>query len=159
EELLAVAPRGVGRVGERDPFGVASVPGVLGGLHLLPRGLLGERRDRGADLRGAHPRNGSRRDRVGRGTGDGTLRPAARRLRRFWLYYKVICPDTLTYDWAPATLTDNTANGTVTILPKTRSNSGVWTHVTTALTAGHSYTLTLTSHDDDYPGDATYTRF
>jgi hypothetical protein len=29
--------------------------------------------------------------------------------------------------------------------------------VTAALTAGHSYTLTLTNHDDNYPGDASYT--
>ncbi len=29
----------------------------------------------------------------------------------------------------------------------------------TALTASHSYTLTLVSHDDNYPGDPTYTRF
>ena len=25
--------------------------------------------------------------------------------------------------------------------------------------AGHSYTLTLTSHDDNYAGDATYTKY
>jgi hypothetical protein len=25
--------------------------------------------------------------------------------------------------------------------------------------AGHSYTLTLTSHDDNYAGDPTYTHF
>lgn len=28
-----------------------------------------------------------------------------------------------------------------------------------AITAGHSYTLTLTSHDDDYPGDSAYTLY
>ena len=28
-----------------------------------------------------------------------------------------------------------------------------------ALTAGHNYTLTLTSHDDNYAGDPTYTQF
>jgi len=28
-----------------------------------------------------------------------------------------------------------------------------------ALTAGHNYTLTLTSHDDNYAGDPTYTLF
>jgi serine protease len=27
------------------------------------------------------------------------------------------------------------------------------------VTAGHSYTLTLTSHDDNYPGDPTYTLY
>jgi hypothetical protein len=27
------------------------------------------------------------------------------------------------------------------------------------VTASHSYTLTLVSHDDNYPGDPTYTRF
>jgi hypothetical protein len=38
------------------------------------------------------------------------------------------------------------------------SSSG-WTKVSAALTTGHSYTLTLTSHDDNYPGDPTYTLF
>jgi len=27
------------------------------------------------------------------------------------------------------------------------------------VTAGHSYTLTLTNRDDNYAGDATYTRY
>src|SRR6478672_5043181 len=46
KELVAVPPYGVRRVGERNPFGVAHVPRVLGGLHLLAGGLLGERRGR-----------------------------------------------------------------------------------------------------------------
>ncbi len=76
----------------------------------------------------------------------------------FW--YKVVCPDTVTYDWATATLKDNTSNTTSTPLGKTCSNTGAWTSVSAgALTAGHSYTLTLTSHDDNYSGDPTYTLF
>src|SRR5215210_6683057 len=46
EELVAVAPLGVFGVGLRDLFGVAGIPGVLGGLYLLAGGLLIERRDR-----------------------------------------------------------------------------------------------------------------
>jgi len=72
----------------------------------------------------------------------------------FW--YRVTCPDTITYDWATATLRDNTSGTTTTLLARTCTNSGAWLQATAAVTAGHSYTLTLVSHDDNYPGDATY---
>jgi hypothetical protein len=76
----------------------------------------------------------------------------------FW--YKVTCPDTVTYDWATATLKDNTAGtAAATILAKTCVTAGAWTKVSAAITAGHSYTLTLISHDDNYAGDPTYTQF
>jgi hypothetical protein len=74
-------------------------------------------------------------------------------------YYKVNCPDTLTYDWAVATLKDNTAGTTATVLPKTCNTNAVWVQVQASLIAGHSYTLTLTSHDDNYSGDPTYTLY
>jgi hypothetical protein len=74
-------------------------------------------------------------------------------------FYKVVCPDSLTYDWATATLQDNTAGTTATVVAKTCSNSGSWVQATAAVTAGHSYTLTLTSHDDNYTGDPTYTLY
>ncbi|MBA3824976.1 MAG: peptidase S53 [Ktedonobacterales bacterium] len=75
----------------------------------------------------------------------------------FW--YKVVCPDTVTYDWATATLKDNTTSTTTTVLAKTCTNSGTWVQVSASATAGHSVTLTLTSHDDNYAGDPTYTLF
>ncbi|MGZ3678116.1 MAG: hypothetical protein ACXVDI_06050 [Ktedonobacterales bacterium] len=75
----------------------------------------------------------------------------------FW--YRVVCPDTVTYDWATATLKDNTTSTTTTILAKTCTNTGAWAQVTASVTAGHSYTLTLISHDDNYAGDATYTLY
>ena len=75
----------------------------------------------------------------------------------FW--YNVTCPDTVTYDWATATLKDTTAGTTTTVLAKTCTNGAGWKPATKAVTAGHSYTLTLTSHDDNYPGDPTYTRY
>ncbi|HEX8996664.1 MAG TPA: hypothetical protein VF812_11585 [Ktedonobacterales bacterium] len=75
----------------------------------------------------------------------------------FW--YQVVCPDTVTYDWATATLKDNTTGTTTTILAKTCSNTGTWSQVTASATAGHSVTLTLTSHDDNYSADPTYTLF
>ena len=75
-------------------------------------------------------------------------------------YYNVFCPDTLTYDWATATLRDNTTSTTTTVLPKTCVNqSSGWKQVTAGVTAGHSYTLTLASHDDNYTGDPTYTLY
>jgi hypothetical protein len=34
--------------------------------------------------------------------------------------------------------------------------SYTWTNKTASVTAGHSYTITLTSHDDNYSADPTY---
>ncbi|WP_329048227.1 exo-alpha-sialidase [Amycolatopsis sp. NBC_01488] len=75
----------------------------------------------------------------------------------FW--YAVTCPDTVTYDWATATLRDNTTGTTATPLPRTCTNGAGWKQVTAAVTATHSYTLTLTSRDDNYPGDPTFTLY
>ena len=83
--------------------------------------------------------------------------PAGASSLSFW--YNVHCPDTITYDWATATLKDNAAGTTATVLAKVCSNTNTWTQVTTPVTAGKSYTLTLISHDDNYAGDATYTDF
>jgi hypothetical protein len=74
-------------------------------------------------------------------------------------YYNVTCPDTVTYDWATATLLDNTTGTTTTVLAKTCVASSGWVNKTAAITAGHSYTLTLTSKDDNYTGDPTYTKY
>src|SRR5262249_19237023 len=71
-------------------------------------------------------------------------------------FYRITCPDTVTYDWVTATLRDNTTSTTSTILNRTCTNTGAWVQVTAPLTALHSYTLTLVSHDDNYPGDPTY---
>jgi hypothetical protein len=83
--------------------------------------------------------------------------PAGATTLTFW--YKVVCKDTVTFDWATATLADNTAGVTATILPHTCTNNGQWVEVTAGVIAGHSYTLTLNNHDDTWPGDPTYTDF
>jgi hypothetical protein len=75
------------------------------------------------------------------------------------LYYANSCPDTVTYDWVTVTLKDNTAGTSRTLVPKTCAAAYQWTHVTASVTAGHSYTLTLTSHDDNWSTDPTYTLF
>jgi serine protease len=83
--------------------------------------------------------------------------PAGTKTLSFW--YRVQCPDTLTYDWATATLKDNTSGATTTPLAKTCNTNGTWVKVSASITAGHSYTLKLVSHDDNYPGDPTYTLY
>ena len=84
--------------------------------------------------------------------------PAGATSLSFW--YKNTCPDSVTYDWASATLKDNTAGTAVsTILPNTCVAAGAWSQVSAAVTAGHSYTLTLANHDDNYAGDPTYTQY
>jgi len=75
----------------------------------------------------------------------------------FW--YQVHCPDTVTYDWATATLKNNGTGTTTTLLANTCTNTGTWTQVSSAVTAGVSYTLTLISHDDNYASDPTYTLY
>ncbi|MFJ2577941.1 hypothetical protein [Kitasatospora aureofaciens] len=83
--------------------------------------------------------------------------PAGTSTLSFW--YNVTCPDTITYDWATATLKDNTTGTTTTVLAKTCVSSSGWTQKTAAVTAGHSYTLTLTNHDDNWSTDPTYTKY
>jgi hypothetical protein len=73
--------------------------------------------------------------------------------------YNVNCPDDVAWDWATATLKDNTTGTTVTVLGKTCTVGAGWKQVTSAVTAGHSYTLTLVSHDENNPGDATDTTY
>ena len=75
----------------------------------------------------------------------------------FW--YDVVCPDTVTYDWATATLADTTAGTTSTVLAKTCVSNSGWKQVSTTVTANHNYTLTLINRDDNYPGDPTYTLY
>jgi len=83
--------------------------------------------------------------------------PAGSPSLSFW--YDNHCPDTVTYDWATATLKDNVTGATTTLLAKTCAASAAWTQVTynAAANAGHSVTLTLANHDDNYAGDPTYT--
>ena len=67
----------------------------------------------------------------------------------------------MTYDWATATLKDNVTNTTVNVFPRTCTNTNTWVQASVSVTsmAGHSVTLTLVNHDDNYSGDATYTDF
>ena len=78
----------------------------------------------------------------------------------FW--YQVNCTDTVAYDWATATLTDSTTGVTTTVLPRTCTKTGLWVQTSTSLGAssvGHTFTLTLTDHDDVNPADPTVTKF
>jgi hypothetical protein len=75
----------------------------------------------------------------------------------FW--YQVHCPDTTTRAWATASLKDVTANTSHTVLPKTCNNHGTWATVSATVTAGHKYTVTLSSRDDNDSSDATYTLY
>ena len=75
----------------------------------------------------------------------------------FW--YDVHCGDSPQFDWATATLVDNTSQSSATPLPQTCVPNSGWQEVTTSVMAGHSYTLTLTNHDDGCCNDPTYTLF
>jgi len=94
--------------------------------------------------------------------GDSTLQQsftAGTGSSKLSLYYANKCPDTVTYDWVTVTLTDTTTGTTVTLVPRTCAVKGSWTNVTASVVPGHTYTLTLVSHDDNYLGDPTYTLF
>jgi len=75
------------------------------------------------------------------------------------LWYANSCPDTITYDWATVTLKDNTTGTTATVVAKTCAATYTWTHATGSVIAGHSYTLNLISHDDNYSADPTFTLY
>ena len=74
------------------------------------------------------------------------------------LWYKETCPDTVKFDWALATLLDNTTGTSTTVIPK-GCQTKPWRLATASVVAGHSYTLTLVNHDDNFPGDATFTLY
>src|SRR5205085_286846 len=42
------------------------------------------------------------------------------------LWYQVHCPDSVTYDWATATLTSDDARTSATVLPRTCTNNATW---------------------------------
>ena len=111
------------------------------------------------------PHSGTYADQAGASTptnGDSSVTqtftaPSGSTHLSFW--YKMTCPDSVSYDWATATLKDNTTNTTATVLPRTCATNGAYVQVTANVVAGHSYTLTMTSHDDNFPGDASSTKF
>jgi outer membrane protein assembly factor BamB len=68
-------------------------------------------------------------------------------------YYKNVCTGTVTNGYATATLVDSTVprRKTITVLPKTCTNTGTWVNVSQSLYPGDQYTLTLTNWDDNDP--------
>jgi hypothetical protein len=74
---------------------------------------------------------------------------------QFWA--DIECNDGVTWDWFTATMTDNTAGGTQTIAHTCPFGNTSWSSYSFAATPGHSYTLKLTNHDDDWPSDPTWT--
>ena len=96
--------------------------------------------------------------------GDSMVRQrftAARNHRRLSFWYAVTCRDRegTKYDWATASLQDDTLGTTRTVLPKTCTYDDSWQQVAAPVVGGHAYTLTLLSHDDGYFGDPTSTRY
>src|SRR5258708_37122772 len=75
----------------------------------------------------------------------------------FW--NQVHCPDTVTYDWATATLKDNTTGTPTTILAKTCNNNATWVQFSASVAAGHSYSVPLISHADHHPSGPPHTPF
>ena len=82
--------------------------------------------------------------------------PTGAKTLSFW--YLGVCPSLqVVADWASASLQDNTTGVTTTVLPNTCTNNNTWVHVTTSITANHSYLLRLSTHDDDFGSASTYT--
>lgn len=74
----------------------------------------------------------------------------------FW--YENICPDTVTYDWFTASLQNTSGTTLATLVPRICTASGTWTQVSYNLAAyaGQTVVLVTTNHDDNYPGDPTF---
>jgi hypothetical protein len=74
------------------------------------------------------------------------------------IWYNESCPGSVSTEWATASIEDNTAGTTHKILVKTCTTAG-WKNVTHAITAGHSYTVTLSTYEsasDKSPEYALY---
>ncbi|MFF2043460.1 alkaline phosphatase family protein [Kitasatospora sp. NPDC058170] len=80
-------------------------------------------------------------------------------ITRLTVWWKGDCRDSVDYAWATVTVRHNTSGTTATPLPRTCTANGGWRQVTDTLTPGHSYTVQLVNHDDDYPGDPSITWF
>jgi len=73
--------------------------------------------------------------------------------------YRLICKDTVAYDWMTVSLRDEVTQTDHVLMPKSCSNTGAWTTVELPIPSaarGHSATLTVLVHDDNYPGDETW---
>lgn len=73
------------------------------------------------------------------------------------VWYRSICPDTVTYDWAQIDLIQTGGSSTPMLSHTCTTNA--WTLVTAPVQPGAEYTLILTNHDDNYSTDPTYTLF
>ncbi|MFB9840203.1 hypothetical protein, partial [Actinoallomurus acaciae] len=94
--------------------------------------------------------------------GDSVIRQtftAVRGNRRLSFWYNVSCPDRVRYDWVTASLRDDTTGTTSTALPRTCTYDNRWERAEAPVVGGHTYTLTLLSHDDGYFGDPTSAKF
>ncbi|MSO95146.1 MAG: hypothetical protein EXQ81_05050 [Thermoleophilia bacterium] len=73
--------------------------------------------------------------------------------------YKMFCSGSVANDWATITLTNTSTGVTSTLLAKTCSTKSRFRTVSATVTAGMTYTITLTNHDDNNPANPTYTWF
>jgi hypothetical protein len=73
--------------------------------------------------------------------------------------YSMSCPDTVYYDWFTARLESMSGQTLATIVPNTCASSTAWTNVSYGLAsyAGQTIVVVVTSHDDDYYADPSYT--
>ncbi len=62
--------------------------------------------------------------------------------------WKGRCADQVSKAWATIIVKRNTSHTTSTVLPRTCINKGGWRSASVKVTAGHSYTVQLISHDD-----------
>jgi CubicO group peptidase (beta-lactamase class C family) len=145
----------------RDAFDQAVAPPIFNGN--FEQGSLVGWQTTGAVSTSANLRRGYFAAQVGSSSafpGDSTLAQTfvapAGGMPTLSFFYKMITNDTVSYDWATATLADLTAGTTSTILAKTCASNG-WRQVLAALTPNHQYRLTILNHDDGVGADPTYT--
>jgi hypothetical protein len=68
-------------------------------------------------------------------------------------HYRMICHDTIVYDWFTASLTDLTTGQSVDVIPPMCQTTGY--HLASApITGGHRYEITFWNHDDNWPDPA-----
>ena len=77
------------------------------------------------------------------------------------VWVKVVCPDTVQYDWASIVVRSASGATLATVLAPTCTSGSAWVNATADLSAfaGQTVVIALLSHDDGYAGDPTYALF
>jgi hypothetical protein len=70
-------------------------------------------------------------------------------------HYRMVCNDIVVWDWFTVSLKNLTTGQSVTVVPR-MCKTTAFQQASAPITAGHRYEITFLNHDDNWPGDASW---